>query len=178
MCSSSECCGCSFPEPPPARSSASPSRRTPPPKWRRACSLSSANGRRRASEALSGDLAKLLGRAPGSAELAAAPCLFASVIDAPGGLSIMTIHGFCERVLRRYSFEANVPPGFTVLTEEEARDALSEAQAQAFASAKSGPLRDALNSVVAFAGEAEFRARAWGDAGAAERDRPSHAGFG
>ena len=129
-------------------------------------------------EALSGDLAKLLGRAPGSAELAAAPCLFASVIDAPGGLSIMTIHGFCERVLRRYSFEANVPPGFTVLTEEEARDALSEAQAQAFASAKSGPLRDALNSVVAFAGEAEFRARAWGDAGAAERDRPSHAGFG
>ena len=108
------------------------------------------------SEALSGDLAKLLGRAPGSAELAAAPCLFASVIDAPGGLSIMTIHGFCERVLRRYSFEANVPPGFTVLTEEEARDALSEAQAQAFASAKSGPLRGALNSVVAFAGEAEF----------------------
>ena len=129
-------------------------------------------------EALSGDLAKLLGRAPGSAELAAAPCLFASVIDAPGGLSIMTIHGFCERVLRRYSFEANVPPGFTVLTEEEARDALSEAQAQAFASAKSGPLRDALNSVVAFASEVEFLARAWGDAGAAERDRPSHAGFG
>ncbi|MGB7913945.1 MAG: UvrD-helicase domain-containing protein, partial [Rhodomicrobium sp.] len=108
------------------------------------------------SEALSGDLAKLLGRAPGSAELAAAPCLFASVIDAPGGLSIMTIHGFCERVLRRYSFEANVPPGFTVLTEEEARDALSEAQAQAFASAKSGPLRDALNSVVAFASEVDF----------------------
>ncbi len=38
----------------------------------------------------------------------------------------MTIHGFCERVLRRYSFEANVPPGFTVLTEEEARDALAK----------------------------------------------------
>ena len=108
------------------------------------------------NEALSGDLAKLLGRAPGSAELAAAPCLFASVIDAPGGLSIMTIHGFCERVLRRYSFEANVPPGFTVLTEEEARDALSQAQAQAFASARSGPLHDALSTVVAYAGEADF----------------------
>ena len=72
-------------------------------------------------ETLTANLAKLLGRAPSSAELAAAPCLFASVIDAPGGLSIMTIHGFCERVLRRYSFEANVPPGFTVLTEEEAQ---------------------------------------------------------
>jgi ATP-dependent helicase/nuclease subunit A len=107
-------------------------------------------------ETLTANLIKLLGRAPVGAELAAAPCLFAAVIDAPGGLSIMTIHGFCERVLRRYSFEANVPPGFTVLTEEEARDALSEAQAQAFASAKSGPLRHALNTVVAFASEADF----------------------
>lgn len=107
-------------------------------------------------EAQSRDLAKLLGRAPSSDELAVAPCLFASVIDAPGGLSIMTIHGFCERVLRRYSFEANVPPGFSVLTEEEARDALSEAQAQAFASAKDGPLRGALTTAVAHAGEADF----------------------
>ena len=107
-------------------------------------------------EALSSSLAKLLGRPPNGGELAAAPCLFASVIDAPGGLAIMTIHGFCERVLRRYSFEANVPPGFTVLTEEEARDALSEAQAQAFASAKSGPLRDAFTIIVAYAREDEF----------------------
>jgi ATP-dependent helicase/nuclease subunit A len=107
-------------------------------------------------EALIVALAKLLGRPPTSAELAAAPCLFASVIDAPGGLSIMTIHGFCERVLRRYSLEANVPPGFTALTEEEARDALSQAQAQAFASAKSGALRDALNTVVAYAREDDF----------------------
>ena len=107
-------------------------------------------------KALSINLAKLLGRPPNSGELAAAPCLFASVIDAPGGLAIMTIHGFCERVLRRYSFEANVPPGFTVLTEEEARDTLSAAQAQAFASARSGPLRDALTTVVAYAGEADF----------------------
>ncbi len=107
-------------------------------------------------EALSSSLAKLLGRPPNASELAAAPCLFASVIDALGGLAIMTIHGFCERVLRRYALEANVPPGFTVLTEEEARDALSEAQAQAFASAKSGPLRDAFTTIVAYAREDDF----------------------
>ncbi len=107
-------------------------------------------------DALSSNLAKLLGRPPKDGERAAAPCLFASVIDAPGGLAIMTIHGFCERVLRRYSLEANVPPGFTVLTEEEARDALSEAQAQAFASAKSGLLRDAFTTVVAYAREDDF----------------------
>ena len=110
------------------------------------------------SDTLADNLAKLLDRAPDDGELALAPCLFASVIDAPGGLAILTIHGFCERVLRRYSFEANVPPGFTVLTEEEARDALGVAQAQAFASASAGddPLREALETVVAYAAEAEF----------------------
>jgi ATP-dependent helicase/nuclease subunit A len=88
-----------------------------------------------ASEAdLARHLSKVLARAPDSHEMALARCLFAAVTDAPGGLAIMTIHGFCERVLRRYSLEANVPPGFTVMTEEEARDALSEASASAFAS--------------------------------------------
>ncbi len=107
-------------------------------------------------EALIAKLGQLLARAPSEAELAVARSLFAAVIDAPGGLAIMTIHSFCERILRRYSFEANVPPGFGVLTEEEARDALSKATAQAFASAKSGALHDALNAVVAYAGEADF----------------------
>ena len=68
----------------------------------------------------------------------------------------MTIHSFCERVLRRYSLEANVPPGFTVLTEEEAREALKEACASAFASATEGPLRAALECAAAYAREDEF----------------------
>ncbi len=94
-------------------------------------------------------LAKTLSRAPAPGEIALARCLFATVIDAPGGLAVMTIHSFCERVLRRYSLEANVPPGFTVLTEEEAREALKEACAGAFASATEGPLRAALECAAA-----------------------------
>ncbi|MGO9472944.1 MAG: double-strand break repair helicase AddA [Rhodomicrobium sp.] len=104
-------------------------------------------------EDLKAKLSKLLARDPAEADIALARCLFATVIDAPGGLAIMTIHGFCERVLRRYSFEANVPPGFAVLTEEEARDALQEASAGAFASPS---LREALECVAAHAGEGEF----------------------
>src|SRR5258706_1134179 len=107
-------------------------------------------------EALKKLLANMLGRTPAANELAIARCLFATVIDAPGGLAIMTIHGFCERVLRRYSLEANVPPGFAVLTEEEARDALGQATAAAFASAADGQLRDALTTIVAHAAEGEF----------------------
>jgi ATP-dependent helicase/nuclease subunit A len=107
-------------------------------------------------EALLAHLEKLLARPPTAEEMALARRLFASVIDAPGGLAIMTIHGFCERTLRRYAFEANVPPGFAVLTEEEARDALEAATAQAFADASVGPLRDALGAIVAHANEADF----------------------
>ncbi len=101
-------------------------------------------------------LAKTLTRAPEASEIALARCLFATVIDAPGGLAIMTIHSFCERVLRRYSLEANVPPGFTVLTEEEAHEALKEACAGAFAAATDGPLRAALECAAAYAREDEF----------------------
>ncbi len=107
-------------------------------------------------EILKTRLTALMARAPTQNEMALARCLFATVIDAPGGLAIMTIHSFCERVLRRYSFEANVPPGFTVLTEEEAQDALREACASAFASAAEELLRGALTCTVAYASEIDF----------------------
>jgi ATP-dependent helicase/nuclease subunit A len=107
-------------------------------------------------EGLRTGLAALLSRAPADTEIARARTLFAAVIDAPGGLAIMTIHSFCERVLRRYSLEANVPPGFSVLTEEEAHDALEEASSAAFASATKGPLGEALDCAAAHAGESEF----------------------
>jgi ATP-dependent helicase/nuclease subunit A len=106
--------------------------------------------------ALRAQLAGSLSRAPADAEMALARSLFAAAVDAPGGLAIMTIHSFCERVLRRYSFEANVPPGFSVLTEEEAHDALQEASRAAFASATEGPLGEALDYAAAHAGEGEF----------------------
>jgi ATP-dependent helicase/nuclease subunit A len=107
-------------------------------------------------EALRVRLAALLSRAPAEGEMALSRSLFAAVIDAPGGLAIMTIHSFCERVLRRYSLEANVPPGFRVLTEEEAHEALQEASSAAFASATEGPLGDALDCTAAHASEGEF----------------------
>jgi ATP-dependent helicase/nuclease subunit A len=101
-------------------------------------------------------LSALLDRPAEADELGAARTLFATVTDAPGGLPIMTIHSFCERLLRRFSFEANVPPGFSVMTEEEARDALAAAKAEAFSGAKTGAMRDALTTAVAHAAEDEF----------------------
>ncbi len=46
-------------------------------------------------------------------DLSRARTLFASAIEAPGGLKIQTIHSFCARVLRQFPLEAGVNPQFT-----------------------------------------------------------------
>ena len=45
--------------------------------------------------------------------------LFARAVETPGGLKIQTIHAFCERLLRMFPFEANVPAGFRVVSDLE-----------------------------------------------------------
>lgn len=120
-------------------------------------------------ETLAAELAKTLERSPASEELAFARCLFAAVLDAPGGLKIMTIHAFCDRVLRRFPLEAGVPPSFTIFTDEERDSALREAIDAVLSEAASntgGALGKALQIAVVHAGEDAFAgllARALGE---------------
>ncbi len=111
-------------------------------------------------DSLRGELVEALGRAPSPDELGFARCLFATVLDAPGGLKIMTIHAFCDRVLRRFPLEAGVPPSFTILTEEEQHALLREAADAVLDEAAKdteAPLGQALTTVVAHAGEDQFQ---------------------
>ena len=48
--------------------------------------------------------------------------LFAQALETPGGLKIQTIHGFCERLLRRFPLEAGIAPGFEVIDDAAAAD--------------------------------------------------------
>ncbi len=115
---------------------------------------------------LAAHVAELLGRAPDARELEGARSLFVRVLDAPGGLKIMTLHSFCDRVLRRFPLEGGFAPGFAVMTDEEARDALREAAEMALASAAGGAdkaLNAALTTVAACATEGGF-AELLGDA--------------
>lgn len=41
--------------------------------------------------------------------------LFFNILDNPIGLQAQTIHGFCERILRQFPLEANLPLGFQVI---------------------------------------------------------------
>ena len=63
-------------------------------------------------------------RRPSSAAMARR--LFARVLDAPGGINILTIHAFCQALLKRFPLEAGVAPGFEVLDEAEAATLLRQ----------------------------------------------------
>jgi len=78
--------------------------------------------------ALGADMTDLLGRTPRADEIEAARGLFAMVVDAPGGLKIMTLHGFCQSILGRFPLEAGLPPAFKVLEDGAARSLMDSAQ--------------------------------------------------
>ncbi|MGD0720753.1 MAG: double-strand break repair helicase AddA [Roseiarcus sp.] len=94
---------------------------------------------RLSDEALGAAIVEAGAEAPDAARLAFARRLFARTIETPGGLKIQTIHAFCERLLHRFPFEANVAAGFRVVEEREAALLLERARAEALAEA----LRDA-----------------------------------
>ena len=73
-------------------------------------------------------IAKLIDRAPTATERVVARRLFARVLDAPGGINILTIHAFCQALLKRFPLEAGVAPGFEILDEAEAQTILRRVQ--------------------------------------------------
>ncbi|MDP3240382.1 MAG: UvrD-helicase domain-containing protein, partial [Reyranella sp.] len=46
----------------------------------------------------------------------------------PGGINILTIHAFCQALLKRFPLEAGVAPGFEILDEAEAQTILRRVQ--------------------------------------------------
>jgi len=93
----------------------------------------------------------LIDRPPEQEERIIARRLFARVLDAPGGINILTIHAFCQSLLKRFPLEAGVAPGFEVLDEAEAATILRQAQDEQLAALARddapAELRDALAAV-------------------------------
>ena len=106
------------------------------------------------------ELIALMWRAPKEEHLRTARRLFARALEASGGLKIHTIHGFCERLLQRFSLEAQVIPHFKVLDEcgqaEMRRQAFDATIARA-AEERDSTLGKALATVIALTSEEYFR---------------------
>ena len=109
---------------------------------------------------LDAEIHRLIDRAPEPAERIVARRLFARVLDAPGGINILTIHAFCQGLLKRFPLEAGVAPGFDVLDEGEAGTILKQAQDEQMAALarRDAPrvLRDALAAVAGRISIAEY----------------------
>lgn len=85
--------------------------------------------------------------------------LFARVLDAPGGVHILTIHAFAQWLLTRFPLEAGVAPNAKVLDETEARHLLDQArdeQIAAIARGEDAALVAALDTVARRVSEADY----------------------
>ena len=101
----------------------------------------------------------ITGTAPDAAGLVRARRLFAAAIETPGGLKILTIHAFCERVLHLFPFEANVPAQFAVLDERAGAELLQVARARVLFEASAQPASEvgqAMARILAEIGEDAF----------------------
>lgn len=88
---------------------------------------------------LAEDLSALIGGAADAVTLREARRLFARVLDTPGGLKIMTIHSFCQSVLKRFPVEAGLPPHFELMDEQSAIEYLLNCQRGMIAAARATP---------------------------------------
>jgi ATP-dependent helicase/nuclease subunit A len=84
--------------------------------------------------------------------------LFARTVETPGGLKIHTIHGFCERLLHLFPFEANVPGRFEVLDDLGEAELLTLARREALMQAErdGGALGAALKTLATETSEDDF----------------------
>src|SRR5579862_3785331 len=108
---------------------------------------------------LAQEIQALTGAMPDRDRLDAARRLFARVLDAPGGMTIATIHAFCQSLLRRFPLEAGVPPHFELMDERSSGEALEAAREAVLERARTGAepqLREALDVIVRYVQEASF----------------------
>ncbi len=71
---------------------------------------------------LNKSLSDLQGAAPSPEHMTRARRLFAESLACPGGMRIRTLHAFGQEILRRFPIESGLPPHFTVIEEQDARD--------------------------------------------------------
>ncbi len=73
------------------------------------------------------------------ARLQLARRLFARAVETPGGLKIQTIHAFCERLLKMFPFEANLPSRFEMIDDMQRGELLADAKRRVLSAALAAP---------------------------------------
>ena len=84
---------------------------------------------------LAEQIRRLTGLEPDARLIMRARRLLIEVLEMPGGMRISTIHSFCQSLLRSFPLEADLPPQFAVLEEQDAAAMLAEARESVLADA-------------------------------------------
>ena len=103
-------------------------------------------------ERLTATLDGLLGRPPSAQEMQRAEGGLLAVLDLPAGLRIMTIHSFCQSLLRRFPLEAGISPHFELL-DPRATAALMQDVRNAVLIDKTPEIRGAIDRLAVALGE-------------------------
>lgn len=104
------------------------------------------------------EIAPLIGSVVTADVLAHARSLFARVLDAKGGMKIMTIHGFCQALLKRFPLEAELPPHFSVLDAQTTQALLHQAQREVLLRQNDPEQQKALKDLAEIFDEKSFAA--------------------
>ena len=99
------------------------------------------------------DIFTLTGAQPSDKSIAKARRLFARVLEAKGGMKILTIHSFCQSLLKRFPLEAGVSPNFEVMDEGDAKGLMDKVIAEAIHDKK---LRDDLGIISLYVDEKDL----------------------
>ncbi|MBN8543162.1 MAG: UvrD-helicase domain-containing protein [Alphaproteobacteria bacterium] len=79
-------------------------------------------------EALTKTLNDIMGESPSPQHTARAASLLSAVLDSPlGGMTITTIHGFCQRLLAGFPLEAGISPHASLLDDREQTELIQQA---------------------------------------------------
>lgn len=79
--------------------------------------------------------------------------LFAKMLDTPDGLKIMTIHSFCQSLLKRFPIEAGVSPEFQVMDELRTADFIEQARIEVLSDSN---YAETLNHIASYCSEDKF----------------------
>ena len=103
-------------------------------------------------ESLKLELEHLLGRVPDTKDIGRARAALLQVLDLPAGLRVMTIHSFCQSLLRRFPLEADVSPHFELMEPRAAATRLERARDEVLIN-RTPAIREAIDKLAVALGE-------------------------
>lgn len=102
---------------------------------------------------LTDNISALTGATVNARMLKKARTLFARVLDAPEGVRILTIHSFCQSILRRFPLEAGIAPHFEVIDDRTRDELLAEARHRLLADSMREGNKELADAVGVLSGE-------------------------